>query len=312
MPPSASLAVDASQPPRPARALPWRAWALALSYAAVVSLLHLEFSLWLVKTRVDASGATYSHRTWFPYVLGAIVVALLVLWIARAVRHPRTLPSVIGWWSLWLACLWLADRFMTYSIYEFSHYPQYALLAVLVGRAMDPRRTRWCTGRILFWTTLLGMADELLQYLWIARSYGNYLDFNDFVVNLVAGAAGVMLYYGAAPAPRERELRLRSPEWWAIGVVTALFALGFASGWMHLSPPPGLTVPPGGLLADGPAAGWYVQRDDFWFYSWTEGRHHGDYFVLGPLAGLSLLVLGGLLFGRYAPRAWGRDPPSRP
>ena len=55
-----------------------RAWALALAYSVAVSLLHLEFSLWLVKTRVDASGAVYSHRTYFPYVLGAIVVLSLI------------------------------------------------------------------------------------------------------------------------------------------------------------------------------------------------------------------------------------------
>src|SRR6478736_5754879 len=201
-----SLPADAAVPVRAEVSRARRAWALALAYSVTVSLLHLEFSLWLVKTRVNASGAVYSHRTYFPYVLGAVVVAVLALWIARAVRHPRTLPSVALWWSLWLACLWLADRFMTYSLYEFSHYPQYAILGVLVARAMDPQRTRWCTGRILFWTTLLGMADELLQYLWIARSYGNYLDFNDFLVNLVAGAAGVMLYYGSAPAPQRREL----------------------------------------------------------------------------------------------------------
>ena len=55
-------------------------------------------------------------------------------------------------------------------------------------------------GKVLFWATLLGMVDEVQQYVWIASSYGEYLDFNDFVSNVLGAAAGVLIYYGFEPA----------------------------------------------------------------------------------------------------------------
>jgi hypothetical protein len=274
------------------------AWALALAYWVATSLGHLEFSLWLVRGRAGATG-DYSYGTYFPYALALLAAAFAAWWVDRARRQPAAIAPVALWWALWGGCVVLADRTLTYSIYEYAHYPQYALLAVLVGRALDPGRVHWRPARVLFWTTLLGMGDELLQYLWIAKGYGFYLDFNDFVVNLLAGAAGVMLYYGFGPAPAHARLGLQRPEWTALAVLAGTLVLGFASGLVALSPAAGVLVAPGGY----DSGTWFLQRADSWYGSWQESRHTGAYLVLPPWAGALLLASGGALFGRYAPRA---------
>jgi hypothetical protein len=66
-----------------------------------------------------------------------------------------------AFWLLWLASVALVDNYLIFSISESAHYPEYALLAWLVARAMDPKRRLWYTGRVLFRTTLLGMGNEL-------------------------------------------------------------------------------------------------------------------------------------------------------
>jgi hypothetical protein len=267
-------------------------WLLAGAYFVSNALGHLEFSLWLVRTR--------PVREAFPILVLAVGAGLAAWCVAQARRSPGTRLSVAGYWIAWLACVLLVDRFLTYSVYEYAHYPQYALLAILLGLALDPLRTRWCTGRILFWTTLLGMVDELQQYLWIAPQYGHYLDFNDFLVNLLAAGAGVMLYYGFGPAPAQRANGLGKPEAFVALGVAVCVVLMWLVGWLAFAPAPGTSVPPGGWSPESGA--WFLQRASTWYGSWREGPHRGTYLVLPPWPALALMLAAGLFFGRYAPQ----------
>ena len=144
----------------------------------------------------------------------------------------------------------LIDHYLTYAISEYAHYPEYALLAWLVARSMDPQRSFWYVGRVLFWTTLLGMGDELLQYTWITTSYSEYLDFNDFVTNLVAAAAGVLLYYGTAAQSLEHDRRPKPVVESGAAMASALVvAVALLSG--HIVQTPATKVPPGGIVRTG-------------------------------------------------------------
>src|SRR5665647_3288121 len=163
----------------------------------------------------------------------------------------------------------------------------------------DPQRTRWYVGRVLFWTTLLGIGDELLQYLWITTSYSEYLDFNDFLTNLVAAAAGLLLYYGTA-ATRLPTAAYRKPvvELLTAGAILLLVLVGFQTGSLAYSPAE--KVPPGGIaqLADG-SRRLYLQRGPDFYGSWPIGPRHGHYFVMPPTPALLLMVLAGLAFASY-------------
>lgn len=275
----------------------WPWWVLALVYYVATCLMHLQFSLWLVRQR-DTMLGNLAYADLMPYLVMA-AGAGLVWWVARSVRSSPRPGLTAGFWMLWLAAVVLIDRTLTFSINEYAHYPQYALLAWLLARAMDPQRSRWWVGRVLFWTTLMGMGDEVLQYLWITTSYSDYLDFNDFVVNLVAACAGMLLYYGPAAAPSQHA-KYKKPvlECGVAGVAVALLWLGLHTG--HLAQTPASKIAPGGMvrLEDG-SRRLYLQRAPAFYGSWQNGNRHGRYFVLPPLPGLVALALLGLAFTAY-------------
>jgi hypothetical protein len=264
----------------------------------VLALCHLKFSIWLVTPRETPLG-TLPLSTWVPHVSLVALAVLLVFLVFQLRRSPRPWWTA-AFWLLFAAAVAAQDRFLTFSFNEYAHYPQYALVAWLVARAVDPQRNRWPILRVLFWTTLLGAIDEVMQYLWITASYSDYVDFNDWLVNLVSAAAGVLLYYGAAPLPVAQPAAGGKPEWIAIGVVAMVVGLGFATG--RLAYQPAGKVPNGGILdtASGPVL--YLQRGPAFYGGRQPGPRHGTYYVLRPLEGLGLMIVAALAFGRLRPR----------
>lgn len=266
---------------------------LALIYFAVCALGHLQFSLWLVARRSGAGGAYAYQDALGPLLLAGLVV--LVGWVLWQGWLMGRLAALLGLWTLWGAVLALWDRGLTYSLPEYLHHPQYAILAILLARALDPQRRCLMVGQVLLWTTLLGMLDELLQYLWITVSYSEYLDFNDFFTNLIGAMAGVLLYYGRPGTSAEA----RAPARWAWAVSLGLavcVALGLGSGRMAVTPQ--APVPQGGLGhgAQGEWV-WYLQRTvPGRFDTWHAGPYRGRYWILGPLSGMGLLLGTGGLF----------------
>ena len=274
-------------------AWPW--WLATAIYFTVSCLMHLQFSLWLVRPRESPWGR-YALSDFVPEAaaLGALLLVVVVAWQLRRSPSPRKLA---GLWLMLATAAWAIDRWLTYSANEYFHYPQYALLAWLIARLLDPRRERWVPGRVLFWTILLGAIDELLQYVWITTSYSHYVDFNDVLVNLVAGAAGVLLYYGAAQTPAAATVRpwLAGPEPKAGMILMLLVATVLASGRLQLSP--ANEVGPGGFAQDldGRRA-LFLQRSAGLHGSWQAGPHRGRHYVLGPLEAVLLVAMTSVAF----------------
>ncbi|MBK9442727.1 MAG: VanZ family protein [Comamonadaceae bacterium] len=283
------------------KASAWSWWLLTLTYYLTVCLAHLQFSIWLVRQR-DTVFGRMAFAELMPAVAVVVGLALLGAVVLQLRRSPR--PGLTGgFWLLWLGSVALVDRYLTFSINEYAHYPQYALLAWLVARALDPQRQRWMVGQVLFWTTLMGMGDELLQYLWITSSYSDYLDFNDFLTNLVAAAAGMLLYYGAfTPQPGSAEPGQPWVMWCVVGVLTLTVAVGLQTGRLAVTTTE--NIPPGGIvqLADGTRR-LYLQRAPTFYGSTQNGPRHGQYHVLSPLPGLLIMLGVGLVFAGYG-RCW--------
>ncbi len=301
MPPETRPSGDPESPSR-ARVGWW--WIAIAAYYPAVCLAHLQFSLWLVRRRsVTLGGQDYgfAFSDAVPWLSGAAVAALAWQLARQARRCPRPWP-VVAYWFLWGASAVLVDRFLTYSVNEYAHYPQYGLLAWMLAHALDPGRRRWPVARVIAWTTLAGMADELLQYLWITRSYSHYLDFNDFLVNLLAAAAGTMAYYGFAPSPpaappRPKPTRL---EWAVCAVVAAAVGTGLASGRL-VGDPGADEVSLRQPIHQSPDGRWRLALQDgpgYWG-SWQPGKRRAQFHVLRPEMGLSLMLLAGGLFSMY-------------
>jgi hypothetical protein len=271
-----------------------RWYVLAALYFIVISLGHLEFSLWLVKQR-QFGNTTYALKDFVPAIAAASAFSL-VLWVAYiARRHAHPYLWAINW-LVWFGCIFLVDRFLTFSLNETAHYPQYALMAWLVARCIDPLRRDWRTARVIFWTTLLGMVDETMQYLWITTSYSEHLDFNDFVVNLLAAVAGVLIYYARAEIlPRYAALLRSALEFRVFAGLVVCVSVGLLSG--HLLVNPDGEVPPGGIVrtADGKSR-LYLQRKPGLYGSYNPGPYRGRYWILDPVKGGVLILAAGLGF----------------
>lgn len=287
--------------------------AIALAvYFPAVCLGHLAFSIWLVRPR-QAWFGEFAFKELVPYLTVATASVLLV-WLLRAAQRTRAPARVLAGWGLWLVAVGLVDRDLTYSINEVAHYPEYAIVAWLLAASMDPSRVARPVGRVLFWTTLLGALDELQQYIWIAPSYGDYFDFNDVLVNLLGGVLGVLLYYRFEPLPRGRvRVRPMAPEIFAAVLVTTAVAGFAASGRLELTPP--REVPPGGLLrGDDGVTRLYLERKAGSYGRDHPGDRHPSYHVLGPVTGLWLVAVAGLVFtaaiGGIGPRARTRPVAS--
>lgn len=289
--------------PRPEASPSWP-WAAALAvYFVLTSTAHLRFSVWLVSARESPFGP-FSVQQLVPAV--AAVAALCLLFAcARDIRRVGWASRRSAAWALWWLAMLLVDRTLTYSLNEIAHTPQYAWLAWLLARTLDPHRERWRVGRVLWFSVLLGAADEALQYVWIAADYGDYFDFNDLLADLLGAVLGVLLYYPATGAPRRRPGRPVGGLLAAAALLAGVAAAN-AMGVLQVEPPG--PVPPGGLLWN--AAGrptLYLQREVGAYGSVRKGHRRPTYRVLAPAEGVLLCALAGtaftLLLG-VRPRPW--------
>jgi hypothetical protein len=291
-------------------------WLVFFSYYLAVFFLHLKFSL-LLDRPLPGFGKHVKLVTFVEPLL-LITLALLLLVIAYQFLQSTTgRLSTVLYWGMWSCSVALVDRFLLFKTIEYIHYPQYALLAVLLIWCIDPDRAKICVGRVLFWTTVLGVFDELHQYVHLAKNYGDYLDFNDFFLNLQGAAAGVLLVYGfagnraehgAEVLPSRTFLDVGWPRQALKGVggsielCFAAAALAFvivlgASGRLQLSPEK--IVPAGGLEYQDGKMVFYVERKPGMMGRWNGGVRTPLYYVLSPAEG-SLLLLGvGLLFTSF-------------
>ena len=280
------------------------AWSVAIAAWLAGCAWHRDVSLALVRPRgLPWEGGALSGAIGF---VGVPATLLLLFVVARQVRRapePRALALA---WLLLVAAVVAVDGHLTYSLAEIAHYPQYALVAWLVARAIDPGRTLNVVVPAVLWTTLLGAGDELAQYLWTNVPHGDYVDFNDILVNLLGATGGALLWQGSRPAPVAASARGAVAAW---GFVVAIALAGLASGRLVVAPPVGVAAAPGGWLPEpGGRTTLALQRRDGLYGARLAGPRRGDYLVLSPLPALAIgavafAILAALASKGLRPRA---------
>mgnify|MGYP003969159717 CR=1 FL=1 len=272
-----------------------------LLYWLGASLLHLEISKIIVSPVSTPLGAftpaNYSGS--FAWVLLILCAFFVLLMAVRGKARLRTM----GYWIMWGAALYGANRLLVFSPNEYAHYPQYALLAVLLVIWRDPHREKWPIGNLIFWGTALGVADELMQYFFICPSYGDYLDFNDFLLNELGIAAGLLLVYGfreqgAAIKPLLPIYKTRAFK--TIIISFTIVSLLILTDRLKITPPE--KIPPGGIFAVNGRTTLYLERKPGITGAWNHLGDGSAYYVLSPAAGLILLFALGFLFASFDPR----------
>jgi len=170
-----------------------------LAAAGAVSLANLFLHLPIT----DVLDAVVKRVGFVPYDnamrLGFLALGAGALTAAFAWPHPRKSVLVWGTGAL-MAAAFGAQRVLLVASVENIHYPQYALLAWLIGRGGATCETAFLAA------TALGFADETYQYLALPRGTPPYLDWNDIVLNAMGAAFGVIALLAGTRGERQRLL----------------------------------------------------------------------------------------------------------
>jgi len=203
-------------------------WAGLAAYAAAVTFPHEN-----VQYIVNLLAIRFTHRRVYETSAAiAIVEAIVLTWVVyRGLRQQPARGAVTGFWILTLALIWCSWRFLTANNTELVHYPQYvpegmALLALTLSPAES-----------IAWVAISGGLDECFQYWSLMGGRPVPYDFNDIYMDLLGGAAGVLLamafLYCESAAAGWKSVWKRPGIAAVLGIVAAGLALA-ASGVMLL------------------------------------------------------------------------------
>ncbi|MBW2109715.1 MAG: hypothetical protein JRI36_13795 [Deltaproteobacteria bacterium] len=259
-------------------------WAMvALGYLVFVVLSHdwvSDLYAWIVGhcNRVTL-------EAWLRVgALGLGVLSVSACLIPSRKRGYVGFRESILWWIMLVVFLVGADWFLIVTNIELIHYPQYAVLAVLFRLAV------WDDFFAVFLTTVGGIFDELVQFIWNPQ-YTKYIDFNDCVLNALGGMLGITLFLIATPQVSRMTAGLRKVKAWVYSITGALVALVIVAEWsgriIRYSPSDAgfrLVTQAGGKAAFVLS---FVRNEGFWTVS-EYGRH---YHILSMVEALIVLAL---------------------
>lgn len=253
------------------------AWMIALAFFLAVVTFHDEVTTLAIRLRRSMSVGNYNLL----FTAASVAGFIAWMWMILVPRARSKQSSVIYIFLIpTLALVVLCFAFLqSYSI-EAVHFFQYAMLAILLFPLLKSY------GAAVFLSTVLGIADELYQYLVLTPRFG-YLDLNDILLNLVgAGLAAVTIYMttGKFVSQRHRNRAIMSVTL-AI-LLTALAYLAF-----HLL---GLVRWDSGSTDLQP--GWFfVNRLPQSNAFWTEVSYGKSIHILKPWEG----ILAGIFLSGY-------------
>lgn len=213
-----------------------------------------------------------------------VIEGLLLSWILfrRLAAQPER-RTVAAFWILTIGLIWCTWRFGTANNVELVHYPQYVPEGmILLAVTLSPVES-------LAWATIFGGLDECFQYWDLMGLKKVPYDFNDIYMDLLGGAAGVLLAMvligcgsRAAERGRWKSILLRPGVLAILGIVAvgvALWSMGLMAlydeshRWFTLS---------------------RVRMPSFWFQVPANGPN--KYHTLSPIEGPLLILATIALF----------------
>jgi hypothetical protein len=131
------------------------------------------------------------------FVLGAeIIIALLILTLAIISLFHKNKKSVFFLTSIGGIFLlsFIIYKFLP-NPYEFTHLPEYAILSILIVRALDKEKRISFIRNYFFLSGLItgaiGTADEVYQHFLPRR----YFTWYDIFLNILGGILGLLIYW---------------------------------------------------------------------------------------------------------------------
>ncbi|MCU7837315.1 MAG: VanZ family protein [gamma proteobacterium symbiont of Taylorina sp.] len=250
----------------------------SFTFWLISSLSHLQFSLFLVNP-IQTSWGTITLKHYAPQA-GYLLIVLFFLYLFWYGFRGAYLYCGLLLWLGWALIIAVINLYLLATPIENIHFVQYGLLSSLLLWSLNTTQnpTVWLIPKVLFWTTLAGITDEILQYIWITASYSDYMDFNDFLLNMMGSIGGILFYSGFNALKTEKLSlfkTLRSLEAGVIYLISILLAIYYTLNKQLI------------LL---------LERKPDTFGSWQPNFSQGYFYVLTPLEGIVLLIFLSLGF----------------
>lgn len=180
-------------------------WGLVCSYTVGIFVI----SPYLPKL-ISAATSRWSSSRVSRFVLGLeIAIALAVLTLAVGLLIRRRKKSTI--FLISVGCIFLLSLVIYQFIpnpYEFTHLPEYAILSILIIKAIDKgkgKNLRKKQGKNIQQTIIknsyfisgliagiVGTGDEVFQYFLPNR----FFDWHDILLNILGGILGLLIFWG--------------------------------------------------------------------------------------------------------------------
>jgi len=157
------------------------------------------------------------------------VLTLLALWWCPIHRRRQVRYALVGL----AAAIGLAKAFLLVSAIENIHYPQYALLVIVLVRGGLPLEAAWLAG------VGFGVLDEGYQHMVLPRGTPAYLDANDIIFNAIGALLGIVMVLAWSDREPEQPLissRLASRIVLAALILAAIVAPAIRSDFYNITP----------------------------------------------------------------------------
>ena len=262
----------------------WLGAGVLITAYLIGMLGHLKIARFFVEQRQSDWLGSFRWADFIPH-LGLVTILVLMAWQGWRAWHGVNRGWTILVWLVLLVLVLLFDRWLIFNIPSYIHYLFYGVLAYGLAWFHDPDRTRLAIGPIVFAVTLMGIADETLQYTWTTTAYSNYLDFNDFLLNMLSAIGGVWLYYGFSDwrqsKQHDQQRNRRAVTGFLATGILAAGLLSVAHLWHDRSDPQ--------------AALWPIERKPSSYGHWLTTPYRERYYVLDPVSGTALIIGLGLI-----------------
>ena len=172
-------------------------WVLLCVYFLLVVLPHEVVGLFIVNSLKHLNrSALNSTVLMFSLSIFSIFIYFIVRNLARGDQKRIKLVYLI----LTLGLLTLVYNTLFVLATESAHFPQYAMMAIL----LFPLTLNY--NATLFWATLLGAADEAYQYFYLNPKSTGYFDFNDIITDLLGAVLGLLFLWSFGIKGKEHSI----------------------------------------------------------------------------------------------------------
>ena len=215
----------------------------------------------------------------------AIGLALTLVLMKRLIGRPER-RLVIAYWFVTLVLILGTWRVLTANNTELVHYPQYVPEGMaLVALTLSPVES-------MAWIAIFGGLDEGFQYAFLTTGRAVPFDFNDIYMDLLGGAAGILLGVAFLSAERTKGRWKRILTRPGVAAVMGLVSMGvllWELGLMRLHDDKANPHYWFSLSHSDPSMPWFFQR------AWATGKFHELLPVEGPILILATIAAYGLL-----------------